>query len=621
LIMKLVSNLSIRNKIILMVLAATFPALLLSNSIFLYNDLKLLKEEILRNLTVQASVVGGNSRSSLIFDDEAMASKTLSSFKTDKQIVSAAIFDSKDKVFASFISDEWPQFEAPTTLEIGRVITEDYIEIVLPIIHENDELGKIYLHAKLYGYKSRQRNILYFSGLTFVGVLIVAYFITINLQGIISKPILALADTATAISKNIDYSLRVSYKGKDEIGKLYSGFNEMLLQIEKRDNKLEAYGKDLEDKVLESDQLAERLANSEARFRQVILDAPIPMMIHDDNGDILMISRMWTEITGYSPSEISTLSNWVSRAYPENTSMVLERIRKVFVDNDFINRGEFEITISDGTQRIWHFYSKSFSDKVDGRTYAVSMAMDITDRKRIENDLAKSQKQLLHAEKLSATGKLSASIAHEFNNPIYGIRNVLEMISEEVPMDRSYQVYMDLAIKECNRMKDLILKLQDFNCPTSGVITLIDINKLIDETALWISKRLNEEKIKLKKNYDERLPEIEGVFDQIKQVILNLLQNAEEAMPLEGGIISITTASYSSVVKIVIQDTGIGIDPENIKKIFEPFYTNKSLVSGTGLGLSLSYGIIKAHGGDIEVESQQGHGTKFTISIPKKREL
>lgn len=619
--MKMVRNLSIRNKIILMVLAATFPALLLSSGVYLYNDLKLLKEEIIRNLTVLANVVGDNSRSSLIFDDEAMASKTLSSFKTDKQIVSAAIFDPEDKIFASFISDEWPQFEAPTTLETGRVITEDYIEMVVPIILENDELGKIYLHAKLHGYKSRQRNILYFSGLTFVGVLIIAFFITINLQGIISKPILALAETANVISESSNYSLRVGYKGKDEIGKLYSGFNEMLLQIEKRDNKLEAYGRVLEEKIIESRQFSERLLKSESRFRQVILDAPVPMMVHDDKGDILMISRMWTENTGYSPSELPTVSSWVEKAYCQNSSNIPIQLKEVFNDNNLINEGETEITVSDGTKRFWQIYSKSFSGLVEDRKYAVCMAIDITDRKRIEKDLAKSQAQLLHSEKLSATGKLSASIAHEFNNPIYGIRNVLEMVGEEVPMGQSHQEFIALAIRECNRMRDLILKLQEFYRPTSDVITLIDVNKLIDETFLWVNKRLKEKKIKLEKKYDERLPKISGVFDQIKQVILNLLQNAEESITSEEGIISIKTESYPTGIKIEIQDSGIGVDPENIKKIFEPFYTNKSAVKGTGLGLSLSYGIIKAHGGDIEVESQQGQGTKFTISFPVKRNI
>jgi PAS domain S-box-containing protein len=620
-----IRNLSIRNKIIFMVLTATIPALLLSSSIFLYNDLKLLKQEIIRNLTVLGSVVADNSRSSLYFDDSVMASKILASFKTEPQIVSAAIFDSKDKIFAKYISDGWPQFEDPTTLEIGRVIDTDCVEMVMPVILENVELGKIYLHAKLLGYKSRKRNILYFSGLTFIGVLIVSFLITIKLQGVISKPILALAETANVISESSNYSLRAGYKGKDEIGKLYSGFNEMLLQIENRDNQLEAYGKNLEEKIFESEQYADKLLKSEEKFRQLTENIKEVFWMENFAGtEILYVSPAFEEIWGIPCEDMyKKPSIWMESIHPEDRQKVDDvsfyKNRQLLLEGKY--KIEFRIVRPDGAIRwILDRAFPVFNEK-DEPIRICGIAQDITDRKKIEEDLENSQKKLLHAEKLSATGKLSASIAHEFNNPIYGIRNVLEMISEEVPLDRSQQVFINLAVKECNRMKDLILKLQDFHRPTSGVITLIDINKLIDETSLWINKRLKEKKVILERKYDENLPKFEGVFDQIKQVILNLLQNAEEAIPKEGGIISIKTESHSSVIKIEIQDSGMGVDPENIQKIFEPFFTKKSLVTGTGLGLSLSYGIIKAHGGDIEVESHQGQGTKFIISLPIKRKI
>jgi len=617
--MKFGGNISIRNKIILMVLASTIPALFLASGIFLYNDFKLIKKDMLKNLKILGNVVGANSRSALIFNDVTSASTYLSSLQTEKQIVYAAIIDQNGQKFATYTSTKWPKFKAPDLQGLSPIITKDYITMVLPIRFEGNEIGKIYLHAELQEFKIRQRNILYLTGFTFVGVLVVAFIVAINLQGIISKPILKLAKIATSISQNRDYSHRVSYEGDDEIGKLYSGFNEMLLQIENRDNELEIYGQNLENKIVESNQLTEKLAISEARFRQVILDAPIPIMIHDDKGDVLMISRMWTEITGYNQSELSTLSNWANRAYPENTSFVLERIRKVFADNAFINKGEFEITIFDGTKRIWHFYSKSFSDKVDGRTYAVSMAMDITERKQMEMDLAESQNRLLHAEKLSATGNLSASIAHEFNNPIYGIRNVLEMISDEVPLGEAHQEFVSLAIKECNRMKGLILKLQDLYRPTSGIIELLNIHEVIDETLLWIQKSFINKHIVLEKHYTKDLPEISGVSDQLKQVILNLLQNAEEAISNNGGKIIIHTELFSSFIRIGIHDSGVGIDPNIIKNIFNPFFTTKSKVKGTGLGLSVSYGIVRAHGGDIQVISEPGSGTNFIISLPIKR--
>ncbi|MBI4389528.1 MAG: response regulator [Nitrospinae bacterium] len=231
-------------------------------------------------------------------------------------------------------------------------------------------------------------------------------------------------------------------------------------------------------------------------------------------------------------------------------------------------------------------------------------------------ELRTAHQQLLHAEKLSATGKLAASIAHEFNNPIYGIRNVLEQLREDLALDETHAHLADLAIRECSRIATLIRKLQDFHRPTDGVVSLMDVHQAIDDMLLLTDKKMKERNVRLKKNYAPRLPQVRAVADQIKQVILNLVQNAEEAIPDPGGEIVITTQAQADAVRIEIQDTGSGIDPETMKHIFDPFFTTKPQVKGTGLGLSVSYGIIKKHGGDLLAESIPGKGSTFTVVLP-----
>ena len=222
----------------------------------------------------------------------------------------------------------------------------------------------------------------------------------------------------------------------------------------------------------------------------------------------------------------------------------------------------------------------------------------------------------MHSEKLAATGKLSASIAHEFNNPLYGIKNVLEEVYEGVDMDSAYKGLVEIGIKECKRIAGLIRKLQDFHSPSSGIIQPMDVNEAIDDVILLIKKNLKAGGIELKLNYGDSLPRVETVADQIKQVVLNIIQNAEQALQEGGRLIVVTTEQVNASVKIHISDTGSGISPENLKHIFDPFYTTKSAVKGTGLGLSISHGIIKAHGGEIEVESEPGKGTTMTITLP-----
>lgn len=233
-------------------------------------------------------------------------------------------------------------------------------------------------------------------------------------------------------------------------------------------------------------------------------------------------------------------------------------------------------------------------------------------------ELKTTHDQLLYSEKLAATGKLAASIAHEFNNPVYGIRNVLEQIGEDLSMDETHKTLVGLAVKECNRIAELIKKLRDFYEPSSGLMAIVDIHQLLDDLATLFKIRFMEKKIVLGKKYAPVMPKIKAVGDQIKQAFLNLLQNAEEAIPPSGGKIFLVTENLGDRVKIHIQDTGVGIAPEIMKSIFDPFFTTKSAIKVTGLGLSVAYGIVKTHGGNIEVSSALGKGATFTVILPVK---
>lgn len=238
--------------------------------------------------------------------------------------------------------------------------------------------------------------------------------------------------------------------------------------------------------------------------------------------------------------------------------------------------------------------------------------------KRVEQrtlELQKTQQQFLHVEKLSAIGRLSASIAHEFNNPLQGIMTVLNGVAKRAPLEEEDMRLVWSAIEECQRIKGLIRDLQDFNRPTSGKRELMDLRKAIDILLLLCKSDCKHRKINVVTQYAEDTPSVMVVPDQIKQVILNLLRNAADACP-DGGTIHIATRSTDDEVILQIRDTGIGIKPENLGRIFEPFFTTKSEIKGTGLGLSTSYGIIKKHNGRLEVESEPGRGTTFTIALP-----
>ncbi len=238
--------------------------------------------------------------------------------------------------------------------------------------------------------------------------------------------------------------------------------------------------------------------------------------------------------------------------------------------------------------------------------------------KRVEErtvELQKTQKKILHVEKLGAIGRLSASIAHEFNNPMQGIVSVLSGIAKRAPLEKEDVNLLNSALNECKRINRLVRSLQDFNRPSSEKKVPIDLQKTTETLLLLCKNDCKNRHINVVTDYGKDIPYVMAVSDQIKQVLLNLLTNAADACP-NGGTIYISTRQDGDVVRMQIRDTGVGIEPENIERIFEPFFSTKPEVKGTGLGLPISYSIIKEHKGSLEVKSEPQKGATFTITLP-----
>jgi PAS domain S-box-containing protein len=231
-------------------------------------------------------------------------------------------------------------------------------------------------------------------------------------------------------------------------------------------------------------------------------------------------------------------------------------------------------------------------------------------------ELQETQQKYLHAEKLSAIGKLSASIAHEFNNPLQGILSILKGLQKRAILEEEDRELLAAAIGESDRIKSLIRSLQEFNRPSPGRKILIDVHGSLDAMLLLHKSEFKGRRITVQRNYAPALPQIFAVPDQIKQVFLNLLTNAADACQQPGGVITVTTRCAGDRLAIVIEDTGIGIKKEEMSLIFQPFFTTKPEVKGTGLGLPVCYGIVKDHGGKIIIESRPGEGTTCTVSLP-----
>jgi PAS domain S-box-containing protein len=233
---------------------------------------------------------------------------------------------------------------------------------------------------------------------------------------------------------------------------------------------------------------------------------------------------------------------------------------------------------------------------------------DITSRVRLEE-------QLRENDKLSSIGLLAAGVAHEVNTPLTGISSYTQMLLAQTPDTDIKHSILEKIKRQTLRASEIVNNLLNFSRTASVELHELDINRVLDDTIQLLEPQLRNTKIELKRHYGDHLPATLGNAGKLQQVFMNLLLNARDAMP-EGGQLIIRTQTRESSILIDIIDTGIGIAPENITKIYDPFFTTKGIGQGTGLGLAVSYGIVQEHNGRIFVESKQGEGTRFRIKLP-----
>jgi len=244
--------------------------------------------------------------------------------------------------------------------------------------------------------------------------------------------------------------------------------------------------------------------------------------------------------------------------------------------------------------------------------------------------LKETHDKLLHQDKMSSLGKLSASVVHEINNPIAGILNLtllIKRIVEEGSVGQKKDLetflhYLSLMETETRRISRIVTNLLSFSRESRMEFKKVDINRLIEKTLFLNANLLKLHGVKVEKSYYQELPEIIGSEDHLQQIFMNIISNAAESIEAdEGGVLSVKTRYLKNSDRILIsfEDTGIAIAKEDVSKIFEPFFTTKKKGKGVGLGLSVAYGLVREHGGTIYVKPGKVKGNTFTVRLPFKQ--
>jgi signal transduction histidine kinase len=237
---------------------------------------------------------------------------------------------------------------------------------------------------------------------------------------------------------------------------------------------------------------------------------------------------------------------------------------------------------------------------------------------RIEAQL-EAERKLIQAEKLAAVGEMAAGIAHELNNPLTTVTGFTELVLDDIQDDEDIRPDLELVLREARRARDVVRRLLDFSRRSESERTRVDLNELLEDVLSLTNHLMHTSGVHLDVSLAKKMPWVSVDRNQMKQVFLNLFHNALQSMPTGGQLFIRSAARQRDGRKWVtasIRDTGAGITPEHQERIFEPFFTTRSDQGGTGLGLSVTYGIVSDHGGDIEVESEVSKGTKFTVWLP-----
>jgi PAS domain S-box-containing protein len=371
------------------------------------------------------------------------------------------------------------------------------------------------------------------------------------------------------------------------------------------------------------------LQRSERRFRAMIERSSDVELLHDaDAGKVIYASPSVERVLGYSPAEIMGLPAF-STVYPDD----LDRARKLFADllreQGKVVTTELKVLHKDGSVR-WVETTLSNMVNEPGVQAVVVNLRDITERKLAQAEQARLEQRLGQAEKLEAVGRLAGGIAHDFNNILGGILGYGEMLFEEIVEGSPLKRYARNVLAAANRARALVDQILAYSRSQHGRRAPVDIGRAVGETLELVRGSLPEW-IRLEATLPAASLSVVGDPTQLHQVLMNLCANAIQAMNKEG-ILRVTLEPADvhqdhvlahgrlqpgPYVRLVVQDTGSGMDEDTLSRIFEPFFTTKEVGKGTGLGLSLVYGIVTDCGGAIDVASRAGEGSTFTIYLPR----
>jgi PAS domain S-box-containing protein len=571
---------------------------LLTCGAFVANELLTFKDKAFQSLNTLGDVIATNSTASLAFDNEADATEVLSALKARPQIVAAAMYDRQGRLFARYPASAAASSFRASPERDGFREENSHLVGYLPVVQsDNIRLGTLYLASDKQAIYDRLTRYAWLAAAVMIVSLLVAYLLSAALQGQISRPVLAMAKTAKAISERGDYSVRAKKEGRDEIGTLTDAFNHMLQQIEIQDRAI----RDSRDRL--------NLALRASEFGTWQLDLAENRISVDEFANPLF---------GYpAGSYDAAFDLFLELIHRDDRPRVEGEMRSAFAAGGGYE-SSFRVRWPDGSMHDLSARGKVVDGADRERTQMTGVIWDVTERKRAEERLVRLLAEL---ERSNKELELFAYVAsHDLQEPLRMVSSYTQLLERRYSekLDDDAREFIGYAVDGANRMQRLINDLLEFSrVSTRGKpLEKTDVAEILGNVRANLSVAIEETGALVTNDF---MPVVTADAGQLGQLLQNLVGNGIKFRNGTRPHVHVRAVEMPNHWEFSVSDNGIGIEKQYFDRIFVIFQRlhTKGDYPGTGIGLALCKRIVERHGGRIWVESKPNEGSTFSFTIPK----
>jgi signal transduction histidine kinase/ActR/RegA family two-component response regulator/HAMP domain-containing protein len=654
----------IRRKLMTIVLLTSGVVLLISTIASFAYEYLTYRQVAVRHLTTLGSVIATNSTAALAFENEQDARSILSALRAEPHIVAGALYDVEGRLFATYPEEITAERLPVGPEERAYRFERAFLEGFQPVAENGRRMGTLYLRSDMEALYAQLRLHGIIAALIIALGFIVAYVMSRSLQRQISRPILALAETAHAVSSRRDYSVRAAASNAQELGLLTDAFNHMLTEIQAQTTRLNSQLGSLHLLQHITRAIGER-QDLPSVFRVVLqtLEDRLPIdfgcvCLHEPGAEKLTVAAIGPRSVpvaaaldiaeqGLIPVGQNGLSRCVAGqlvyepdvrnldfAFPRRFASA--GLNALVIAPLLVENRVFGVLVA--ARRASESFSSQDCELLRQLSEHVALASQQTQLysalQQAYDDLRQTQHTVMQQERLRALGQMASGIAHDINNAISPVSLYTESLLEREPnLSERARGYLTTIQRAMDDVAATVARMREFYRQREPQLELsrINLNRIVQEVvdlthARWSD--LPQQRgvvVELKMDTASELPEIMGAENEIRDALTNLIFNAVDAMP-DGGLLTLRThVSEDHVtddgqetvphVCVEVSDTGVGMDEETRRRCLEPFFTTKG-ERGTGLGLAMVYGMVQRHSAELQVDSEPGKGTTFRLIFP-----